>query len=1142
MIQASVTMLAMLDSINWIHLTDLHLGLDSQSWLWPRMKHELFKDVERISKGVGPLDLVFFTGDLTQRGSKEEFESLDELLRELWEIFEKSGRTPLLCPIPGNHDLIRPDPSTAIARALTQHWWTDEDVRTQFWRDPACEYRIAVERYFENYTDWLHKTSLPKIDMLHGSLPGDFSATFSKGPLQLGIIGLNSTFLQVSKGDFKRRLDLHVSQLNAVCKRDPTGWCLERTASVLLTHQPPDWLAPIALGHFRQEIYPPGRFLAQFCGHQHAAAAFELGEAGGTPRRLRQAPSLFGLEQWEATEPKTRSHGYNAGQFLFEKSDVLEKLWPRIAVKGHDGSLRLRPDQAYNLVEGDCTVTRFELESAETSPPPHESGSPAAKTDDFSLSTTGSGIPLAQLLDGVPDEQTARASLTACPRFVPSFGEQHRSIRLDEQTQFEQQINESRCDWLVADWGMGAEEFLSVSLERFRKAEGALEAFHLHCDEASDYDSFEALFPQQFGMPLQRFCAFLVPLKGAFLILDQIQPELCSGANFDRLSRMANAILDYCPESRLVFVSRLRPEGDQFQTIELRALDVPDVRTYLGAHPGAPPEVREPETVERIHEKSDGIPMYLERILKALTVSSLASALEFGMEGGPENAEPDRSTPRALVQAITSLVRSPDKRSSRSLRLLKILSSFPYGESLEALTHYLPTEPFFPDNALQLTELALLDVVPLPETGIRVATAFSGTVEQSTPKILKVRRQVRDYVRTLVSEDEREEILFAGVDHLFGRAWRNGKIKLRALPIEYREYVSSGKGNEFALIRDLILYSRERGDDITARRGLVLGIQYTEHLESKERYRDVAMVAGDLIRLVDRDGFPKEWRELAASYGDGLRMMDKDQEAVKYLNATLEPGPSPLGREDTASVWISLALAEQTLDHVDASVAAAEEAKRYAKPLTAAYLHAESIIAELTLEGVARNKRWAEIEKEARNRHYDEVGDTIALSLAHYAEDQSEKLSQLDKILASDRGGYNKVRAVVEKAGIVEESSGSLQLRGSEISTLSLAYSYLHSQRFHGLFDDCHERLWRVFDSRHEDALLLRLFRNTSFVWRIRGEERKEARYVKLLSKLKVEEGEAAEANASIDIRYFTRRLALVLRAVNPLKRRNTQG
>lgn len=58
---------------------------------------------------TGPPQIVFFTGDLTQRGTAEEFALLDVELKWMWERFRAAGATvdPVLLAVPGNHDVGR---------------------------------------------------------------------------------------------------------------------------------------------------------------------------------------------------------------------------------------------------------------------------------------------------------------------------------------------------------------------------------------------------------------------------------------------------------------------------------------------------------------------------------------------------------------------------------------------------------------------------------------------------------------------------------------------------------------------------------------------------------------------------------------------------------------------------------------------------------------------------------------------------------------------------------------------------------------------------------------------------------------------------------------------------------------------------
>ena len=58
----------------------------------------------------------------------------------------------------------------------------------------------------------------------------------------------------------------------------------------------------------------------------------------------------------------------------------------------------------------------------------------------------------------------------------------------------------------------------------------------------------------------------------------------------------------------------------------------------------------------------------------------------------------------------------------------------------------------------------------------------------------------------------------------------------------------------------------------------------------------------------------------------------------------------------------------------------------------------------------------------------------------------------------------------------------------------------------------------------------MRLFRHSSFIWRIRGEETKEAEYAQKLSSLKPPEESISGAKTFlIEVRYFWKRLKAVI-------------
>ena len=791
--------------LNWLHITDLHLGLDGSGWLWPRFKNIFQRDVRERIEGIGGVDVVFFTGDLTQAGTKQEFDKLSRELEELWQLFRELGSEPTLCVVPGNHDLRRPNELDPVTRTLTRLWHDDGALRAEFWANASCDYRVQVAARFRPYQDWLNAPPVPLGARRTGLLPGDFSSTVTKGDVRVAVIGLNSAFLQLSGGDFRQKLDLHVSQVNAVCNDDPHPFLSAHTACVLLTHHPPSWLSAASLAHYRNEINPPGRFVAHFSGHLHEGQASEVTEGGGVARRFRQGPSLFGLERWDGGDAE-RIHGYTAGQYVFDSEGTVEKFWPRLAIKGTHGALRLRPDHTFDLTDDACVVNALAEISYRPTPSPTTSVAPIASAPDIE-------IPLS---DDIQNSAAASLRLSRCPRTVFAATSQHNSIRLEEQSEVEHELRKRHLAWVCADWGVGKDGFIGSLLDRFKAAQITPETFRVNCDEAADTDALLVTCQQQLGISLQEFAVLTSSLPNAFLILDAIHPGVLTSSELPKLRRLLDALVDFSANLRVIATSRQAPMGASFAVVQLRPLESPDVRTYVANHPDAVSGLTDPGTVDALYEHSGGLPMHLDRIMRALRISTLSEVLEaeLARASTPENEA--ETTPKALADAVADLSRSAERGSRRSLWLLKILALLPNGETLERLKHFLPAEPLFPEHALQLSEFALLDIVPLYQSSARVGAL--GESEHSVPKVLKVPRQVRDHVRTTLSEDERQRILAAGADRLLGPRWREGILKIKRQSSEYRDYIGMGSGNEFWILHALLCDARASNDTTQIRR------------------------------------------------------------------------------------------------------------------------------------------------------------------------------------------------------------------------------------------------------------------------------------------------------------------------------------
>ena len=290
-----------------------------------------------------------------QRGSKDEFARFETLMLE---VRAQLAPGALLLAIPGNHDLVRPKAADSAVAGLMQLWGVaskgEGSVQELFWKDTSSSQRHVVETAFANYVEWWKGSALnpanavpdveSRVSLSHyhsGLLPGDFRATITRNDIRLGVIGLNSTFLQLTGGNLQGTLSVGLPQITHL-EPDLPKWVHAHHLAFLMTHQPPDWLTKKAVQDLSQEINPPGRFALHLMGHMHEGSA--MGETyGNSPeRRLFQGRSWFGMEYFcerDEADRQPRSHGYALGRISWKGSKKLRlRIWPRAVVKSEAGS------------------------------------------------------------------------------------------------------------------------------------------------------------------------------------------------------------------------------------------------------------------------------------------------------------------------------------------------------------------------------------------------------------------------------------------------------------------------------------------------------------------------------------------------------------------------------------------------------------------------------------------------------------------------------------------------------------------------------------------------------------------------------------------------------------------------------------
>ncbi len=358
--------------IRWLHLSDLHFGCRGQSERH-QLNSEFEKSIKQHLSQVGPPHLVFVTGDIANTGgvaSDAEYEEATEFFNELlnW-LSSEEGRKPLLVPAPGNHDVTRPDMKKdmdAAYKYLVLKQMDDknnqfvQNLKKTLW-ESKNKNASFIKPLFAAYESWFDKHVFPPLREdnqtagLHRSFfPGDYSFRYEQNGFRLGVVVLNSSWVQFDDDDYNKKLNLPPPQFHAALpdKKKPLRFFDSCDDSLLLMHHPPEWLSPESLKEFNSHIYLPERFAACLHGHLHKGFVSVRSVFGSKERCPIQALSLFGLENYGTSNVK-RMFGYYWGKI--SKNREL-RIWPLVRVERGSDRYEFDVDTRFENRESDGSV------------------------------------------------------------------------------------------------------------------------------------------------------------------------------------------------------------------------------------------------------------------------------------------------------------------------------------------------------------------------------------------------------------------------------------------------------------------------------------------------------------------------------------------------------------------------------------------------------------------------------------------------------------------------------------------------------------------------------------------------------------------------------------------------------------------
>ena len=323
-------------SFNWIHISDLHLGAGLDGW---RMDHQrvlsaILHDLQKRTSGM-KFDRMFVTGDISFKGSAEEFSQALDTLRSLAAVCDLSLEQVRV--VPGNHDVQRALAGSPVSRALHMQVRQQEQLLDQYLSDERAR-SILLEKLstFVNFVNLLpgHPKARDGLDWIEDCPFGD---------RVIKIFGLCSVWVSDSwdgkgsdRSSFAPNLSLSPGAVAEISNHREMS-----EATIILTHHPRSWLMPLARRLLADATTATGAL--HLCGHSHALEYAKKDVAGAFANAVMNA----GASHADPEEPPV--HTYSWGALRWDGSHQHWRAgWsPRVFVP-HRGEMR--PDKlTYDL-------------------------------------------------------------------------------------------------------------------------------------------------------------------------------------------------------------------------------------------------------------------------------------------------------------------------------------------------------------------------------------------------------------------------------------------------------------------------------------------------------------------------------------------------------------------------------------------------------------------------------------------------------------------------------------------------------------------------------------------------------------------------------------------------------------------------
>ncbi|EHN8812616.1 SIR2 family protein [Enterobacter hormaechei] len=670
----------------------------------------------------------------------------------------------------------------------------------------------------------------------------------------------------------------------------------------------------------------------------------------------------------------------------------------------------------------------------------------------------------------------------------------HKNIRLVEQIQFIDEIKTNRTVSLFSEWGMERNGFLYSIIENDASPLYKKNIYSIKLDNCLSIEDVNNRFNERFNQGLQNFVMLAAEKKDIVILFDEIS-SLDNSAWRNEYIKLTNVLMDYIPNLLIISSGDNTLVNLNHPIITLKALSEPDIKTYILEHPEGDGDYLNQACFDSIVRLSAGLPSRLNNIIAQLRISGIATLIEDENNQRIDFEEygEDDPIPARLKESLLSFIKS--KNDTKHYSLLKILSILQYGETFSRLRKFNSKSPFSTEDFITLSNAGLI-------TASEKILVLNNKGFAEKEPIHVIHSLVGIYIRQGIDKEEYIGIVRKYLDITFGENWISGEIKFNQTSLQYlHDFNKSGPGNAHILICTFLRYAVENDARREIKATFNLALSFFKFLENNDRYRDLIFSASEVKALIKESSEIIPLGRLHYSLAKGLRMLGHTREAIDEMLLALEH-PSLFDKKELASCKLEIALAyEHAKNHENDAIKYALEVKKLSRTDSSQYTQAELILAEKSPHQ-NRINNIKKVQRKAERLGFNIIKSQAILAITKLQKNNNENKKLFQSALRSlpAKDNYSIYNVIVQKnLGLLDDNRVD-EISDADVITLCKAYSYFYTQRIDVQLNKTHRILWAVFVDRKDNDSLIKMFRYSSFIWRMNNDKSSEEKYANLLS------------------------------------------